>query len=94
MIFPAPWRRAQHFSLCDSALRSSIQVLNGEAATSRAEGGLLIVGPEGDFTAAEKAAIVAAGAKGIGLGSLRLRVETAAIGLLSAVSFWPPARRR
>jgi 16S rRNA (uracil1498-N3)-methyltransferase len=46
-----------------------------------AGGGILIVGPEGDFTDEEVAALVAAGAKPVGLGPLRLRVETAAVGL-------------
>eukprot|EP00898_Chlorokybus_atmophyticus_P002269 jgi/Chlat1/3042/Chrsp208S03291 len=50
------------------------------------EGGLLIVGPEGDFTRAEKEALDEAGALAAGLGPLRLRVETAAIALLAAVT--------
>lgn len=45
---------------------------------------LLVVGPEGDFTAAEQAALVAAGGHLVGLGPLRLRSETAAVALLSA----------
>lgn len=45
---------------------------------------LLVVGPEGDFTEAEQAALVAAGGRLVGLGPLRLRSETAAVALLSA----------
>ena len=52
---------------------------------------MLLVGPEGDFTDEEKAAIVAAGARGVGLGALRLRVETAALAILAAVQLWPRA---
>lgn len=42
----------------------------------------LIVGPEGDFTPVELEVLLAAGAKPVGLGSNRLRVETAAEALL------------
>jgi len=54
---------------------------------------LLIVGPEGDFTPAEVDSLVAAGAVPVGLGPLRLRVETAAIGLLAAVTAYQRARQ-
>ena len=46
---------------------------------------LLFVGPEGDFTGEEVAALVAAGARPVGLGPHRLRVETAAVAGLAAV---------
>lgn len=45
--------------------------------------GFLVVGPEGDFTAEELCQLINAGAVNVGLGSLRLRTETAAIALLS-----------
>ncbi len=45
------------------------------------------IGPEGDFTLAELQAIEAAGAKPITLGSLTLRVETAAIYCLSFLNY-------
>ncbi|OWM79143.1 hypothetical protein CDL15_Pgr003314 [Punica granatum] len=47
--------------------------------------GLLIVGPEGDFTAKELKQLTEAGATAIGLGPNRLRVETATIALLAAL---------
>lgn len=47
--------------------------------------GILCIGPEGDWTAEELAALVAAGARPVGLGDLRLRAETAAVALLSYV---------
>ena len=54
---------------------------------------LLIVGPEGDFSAAELDAMLAAGALPVGLGPHRLRVETAAIALLAGVGLCAHAER-
>lgn len=51
-----------------------------------ASGGLLLVGPPGDFTEEEKASLLAAGAHSVALGPLRLRTETAALALVSACS--------
>jgi len=45
------------------------------------------VGPEGDFTTAELAAILVAGAQPVTLGRLVLRVETAAIFFLSILNY-------
>ena len=45
--------------------------------------GVLIIGPEGDFTEEELEILAAAGVLGVGLGPLRLRTETAAIAMLS-----------
>ena len=45
---------------------------------------LLLVGPEGDFTAGEVQKLIHAGAVIVGLGSHRLRTETAAMTMLSA----------
>eukprot|EP00249_Psilotum_nudum_P001003 c13249_g1_i1 orf=272-931(+) len=47
--------------------------------------GLLLVGPEGGFTDKEKEELTKAGAVSVGLGPHRLRVETAAMAMLSAV---------
>ncbi|CAK9220796.1 unnamed protein product [Sphagnum troendelagicum] len=49
------------------------------------EGGLLLIGPEGDFTGEEIQMLVEAGAVPVGLGQCRLRVETAAIAMLATV---------
>ena len=48
------------------------------------DGGLLVVGPPGDFTDAEKQAMAQVCAISVGLGELRLRTETAAIALVAA----------
>jgi hypothetical protein len=44
---------------------------------------LLLVGPEGDFTKEELESLADAGANMVGLGTNRLRVETAALALLN-----------
>uniref|UniRef100_A0A7N0TNL0 16S rRNA (uracil(1498)-N(3))-methyltransferase n=1 Tax=Kalanchoe fedtschenkoi TaxID=63787 RepID=A0A7N0TNL0_KALFE len=54
----------------------------------RTSSALIIVGPEGDFTDTEVNALTEAGAAPVGLGLLRLRVETATIALLSAATLW------
>jgi 16S rRNA (uracil1498-N3)-methyltransferase len=54
------------------------------AAGSTVEHVLLIVGPEGDFTISELQQLEDAGASLVGLGSLRLRTETAAVAMLAA----------
>lgn len=67
---------------------------DGGAPPQRADDGiaaqqrLLIVGPEGDFTPTELQQLVAAGARPVGLGSNRLRTETAAIALLAAAGLY------
>ncbi|MFC4305566.1 16S rRNA (uracil(1498)-N(3))-methyltransferase [Cohnella boryungensis] len=48
---------------------------------------LLIVGPEGGFTAEEAEAAIAAGAKTIGLGPRILRTETAALYALACLAY-------
>lgn len=45
--------------------------------------GLIIIGPEGDFSMKELELLTSSGANLVGLGSNRLRVETAAIAMLS-----------
>ncbi|PIN26498.1 16S rRNA (uracil(1498)-N(3))-methyltransferase [Handroanthus impetiginosus] len=50
--------------------------------------GVIIIGPEGDFTEKELKSIMKAGAIATGLGPHRLRVETATIALLSTLMLW------
>ncbi|CAA7387699.1 unnamed protein product [Spirodela intermedia] len=54
--------------------------------------GLIIVGPEGDFTEKEVELMTERGATPVGLGPCRLRVETAAVALLSALMLWSDAQ--
>ncbi|KAK4563433.1 hypothetical protein RGQ29_005810 [Quercus rubra] len=56
-------------------------------------GGLIIVGPEGDFTEKELNMMVEAGATTVGLGPLRLRVETATMALLATVNLWSDSQQ-
>lgn len=62
--------------------------------SSNDESGLLIIGPEGDFTEEEVNVLKVAGAIPVGLGPCRLRVETATISLLSALMLWSDAHRQ
>ncbi|KAJ3672808.1 hypothetical protein LUZ60_006182 [Juncus effusus] len=57
------------------------------------ETGLLIIGPEGDFTSEELKMMKEAGSKEVGLGPNRLRVETATIALLSTLMLWSDAQK-
>ncbi|KAJ0077862.1 hypothetical protein Patl1_37332 [Pistacia atlantica] len=50
--------------------------------------GLIVVGPEGDFTEKEVNRMMEAGATAVGLGPHRLRVETATIALLATLMLW------
>ena len=62
----------------------------GEAVAQLAQhgsiAGLLLVGPEGDFTREELQGLIDAGARPVGLGQNRLRVETAALAMVTAVT--------
>lgn len=55
------------------------------AAPAQPLHGLLCIGPEGDWTPEELQALLAAGARPVALGDLRLRAETAAVALLAVV---------
>lgn len=62
-------------------LREVLHAHPGTAATT------LLVGPEGDFTAEETTAALAAGFQPVSLGSIVLRVETATLFCLSALRY-------
>lgn len=55
--------------------------------------GLIIVGPEGDFTEKELNMLTEAGATKVGLGPHRLRVETATMALLATLMLWSDSQQ-
>lgn len=67
-----------------SVRSSAIATVAGGASPVEPRQRLLIIGPEGDFTPAELQQLDGAGALRTGLGSNRLRTETAAVALLAA----------
>lgn len=74
------------------AMAEATPIVDVLTKVDKKDGGLLIVGPEGDFTDKEVRALTEAGAIAVGLGPRRLRVETAAIALLSAAMLWVDAQ--
>ncbi|XP_020243002.1 uncharacterized protein LOC109821229 [Asparagus officinalis] len=79
------------FSLLAAA--EATPLVNVLLSSSIAGDGIVIVGPEGDFTEEEVELMTKAGATLVGLGPSRLRVETATIALLSTVMLWSDARK-
>ncbi|KAL4581100.1 hypothetical protein LXL04_017309 [Taraxacum kok-saghyz] len=70
------------------ATAEATPVLNVLTSSKQDSIGSIIVGPEGDFTDAEVKLILEAGARAVGLGPHRLRVETATIALLATAMLW------
>ncbi|XP_023553834.1 uncharacterized protein LOC111811289 isoform X3 [Cucurbita pepo subsp. pepo] len=62
------------------------------ASIETESGGLLVVGPEGDFTEKEVNMMKEAGAIPVGLGPYRLRVETATVAILSTLMLWSDSK--
>ncbi|KAK4401776.1 Ribosomal RNA small subunit methyltransferase E [Sesamum angolense] len=79
------------------AAAEATPVFNTLSSLQKEPSGVIIIGPEGDFTEEELNSIMEAGAIAVGLGPLRLRVETATLALLSALMLcvvlflWYPA---
>ena len=61
---------------------AALESIGGEA--------IVLVGPEGGFTAEERAAAVAAGFTPVSLGPYILRIETAAVAIAAAAAASPP----
>ncbi|VFQ68400.1 unnamed protein product [Cuscuta campestris] len=74
------------------ALAEAMPIFSALNSRRKESTGLLIVGPEGDFTEEERKMIVEAGATAVGLGPQRLRVETATVALLATLMFWSDDR--
>jgi len=74
--------------LCLVATAEAKPLLNAVNSSAKESSGLLIVGPEGDFTKKEVEMMLEAGGTAVGLGPHRLRVETATIALLATLVMW------
>ncbi|CAN6450086.1 unnamed protein product [Victoria cruziana] len=72
----------------------AVPIMEALSAMTVEQQGILIIGPEGDFTQEELKLLTEAGATPVGLGPLRLRVETATISLLSALTFWADSQAK
>jgi 16S rRNA (uracil1498-N3)-methyltransferase len=71
---------------CHASAGGSMPTVGGGPAPATAID--ILVGPEGGLTDAERSAAIAAGLTPVRIGRTTLRVETAAIALLSAVMAW------
>ncbi|WOG82554.1 hypothetical protein DCAR_0101719 [Daucus carota subsp. sativus] len=74
------------------AVAEATPVINVLTSSKLEFPGLIIIGPEGDFTEKELNMIVGAGATTVGLGPHRLRVETATMSLLATLMLWSDAQ--
>ncbi|XP_042010256.1 ribosomal RNA small subunit methyltransferase E-like [Salvia splendens] len=70
------------------AAAEATPVFNALSSLNKEPNGIIIIGPEGDFTEEEMNSLREAGAIAVGLGPHRLRVETATMALLSTVMLW------
>ncbi|KAK7343534.1 hypothetical protein VNO77_12337 [Canavalia gladiata] len=75
------------------ATAKATPVLSALTSLEKETRGLIIIGPEGDFTEKEMSMMMEAGATAVGLGPLRLRVETATIALLATVMSWSESQQ-
>ncbi|XP_011088047.1 uncharacterized protein LOC105169358 [Sesamum indicum] len=82
-----------HSRLSLVAAAEATPVFNTFSSLQKEPSGVIIIGPEGDFTEKELNSIVEAGAIAVGLGPLRLRVETATVALLSALMLWSDSQQ-
>uniref|UniRef100_A0A3N7FUZ2 16S rRNA (uracil(1498)-N(3))-methyltransferase n=1 Tax=Populus trichocarpa TaxID=3694 RepID=A0A3N7FUZ2_POPTR len=70
------------------ATAGATPVVSVLTSSRKESSGLMIVGPEGDFTEKEVNMMMKAGASAVGLGPHRLRVETATMALLATLMLW------
>ncbi|KAH0727334.1 hypothetical protein KY284_003199 [Solanum tuberosum] len=80
--------RVKNSKLSFIATAEAKPVFSALSSINKESAGLMIIGPEGDFTERELNVILEAGATSVGLGPHRLRVETATVALLSALMLW------
>ncbi|KAL0559778.1 hypothetical protein IC582_000153 [Cucumis melo] len=74
------------------AVAEATPLVSALASTKIESGGLLVIGPEGDFTEKEVSMMKEAGAIAVGLGPYRLRVETATVAILSTLMLWSDSK--
>ncbi|KGN43899.2 uncharacterized protein LOC101213733 isoform X1 [Cucumis sativus] len=74
------------------AVAEATPLVSALASTKIESGGLLVIGPEGDFTEKEVNMMKEAGAIAVGLGPYRLRVETATVAILSTLMLWSDSK--
>ncbi|KAK2664821.1 hypothetical protein Ddye_003395 [Dipteronia dyeriana] len=75
------------------AIAEGTPLVSALTSSRKESSGLIIVGPEGDFTEKELNMMMEAGATAVGLGSHRLRVETATIALLATLMLWSDSQQ-
>ncbi|KAK1385874.1 16S rRNA (uracil(1498)-N(3))-methyltransferase [Heracleum sosnowskyi] len=75
------------------AVAEATPVINVLTSSKLESPGLMIIGPEGDFTEKEVNMIIEAGATTVGLGPHRLRVETATMTLLATLMLWSDSQQ-
>ncbi|KAK3193096.1 hypothetical protein Dsin_024406 [Dipteronia sinensis] len=75
------------------AIAEGTPLVSALTSSRKESSGLIIVGPEGDFTEKEVNMMMQAGAIAVGLGSHRLRVETATIALLATLMLWSDSQQ-
>ncbi|KAK6159191.1 hypothetical protein DH2020_006505 [Rehmannia glutinosa] len=75
------------------AVAEATPVFNTLSFLKKEPTGVIIIGPEGDFTEKELNSIKEAGAIAAGLGPHRLRVETATVALVSTLMLWADSPR-
>ncbi|KAK3011942.1 hypothetical protein RJ639_010520 [Escallonia herrerae] len=75
------------------AVAEATPVISALASSKKETSGLIIIGPEGDFTGKEVNAMLQAGVTAVGLGPNRLRVETATIALLANLMLWSDSQQ-
>ncbi|KAK6253400.1 hypothetical protein QUC31_015120 [Theobroma cacao] len=75
------------------AIAEATPLVGALTSTRTESSGLIIVGPEGDFTEKEVNMIIEAGSTAVGLGPHRLRVETATIAILATLMLWSDSQQ-
>ncbi|CAL9022622.1 unnamed protein product [Prunus brigantina] len=75
------------------AVAEATPLVSALTSSGTESSGLIVVGPEGDFTEKEVNELMQAGAISVGLGPHRLRVETATVALLATLMLWSDSQK-